>query len=353
MTNKYYFNTKDLLMIAILSCLGGVASTYVGYLASSFGSLTGIPMGGQLLSGLHVFWIVLAMAIVNKKGSGALAGIVKGFAEFVTGSHLGILVLPTSLLEGIFAEIGFWPFKKYRTISFIIAGGLGAWANLLVTNTLFNAFPGIQIFGTLSVFAFASGAIFAGYLGLGIVRVLTDAGMIKRPAEKKPSKIISIQGGISLVLVAFVLFLSLYYVLAVNSSVSSSNNTSYNYMDPIPGGTSVINITGAVASPKSFNITDYRPMFITISAENHHSPGREINYTGVPLNIVLKDAGIKADATKMDVIGSDQYTQTFDASTVLADNTYILVPENGEVDLVAKNTTSQMWVRSIVTIKVH
>lgn len=353
MANKYYFTTKDLLLTALLCCLGGVTSTYVGYIGSTLGSLTGIPMAGQLISGLHIFWIVLVLAVVDKKGSGALAGLLKGFVEFIAGSHLGVLVLPTSLLEGIFAEIGFWPFKKYRTIAYVIAGGLGSWANLLVTNTLFNAFPGIQLFGTLSVFSFLSGMIFAGYMGLGIVRILEGAGMTKKPEGSKPSKIFSLPGVISVILVAFVIFLAIHYFTAAQVSPAATNSSAYNYMDPIPGGSPVINITGAVSKPGSYDIPAYEPQFITIAAKNNHAPDRLINYTGVPLCIVLKDAGIMDNATRMDITASDNYEQTFDVKIIMEDGTYILVPENGEVDLVAKNTTSHLWVRSIMRIKIY
>ena len=222
MGNKYYFNTKDLLYIAILSCLGGVASTYVGYLGSTFGSLTGIPYGGQLLSGLHIFWIILIMAIVDKKGSGALAGLLKGFVEFISGSHLGVGVLLISLIEGIFAEIGFWPLKKYnRMAAFIIAGALGSWANIIINQLLYNRFGGnYYLLGTVSVFSLLSGAIFAGYMGFGIYRVLSDSGVIRKPEGAKKSGLISIPAIVTVVIIAFLAVLvGAYYV---NSSMPTA-----------------------------------------------------------------------------------------------------------------------------------
>ena len=338
-------------MIAILCCLGGITSTYVAYIASAFGSLTGIPMGGQMLSGLHVFWIILILAIVNKKGSGALAGVLKGFVEFITGGHLGILAIPTSFLEGVFAEIGFWPFKKYKTLSFVIAGGLGSWANILVTQTIFNSFPGLYMFGTFSVFAFASGMVFAGYMGLGIVRILTDAGVIKAPAGTKPSKLVSIPGAIAVALVAILAVVVAAYLLTAGQSAGSSSD---NGMARIAGGTQFINITGDVAKPGSFDIPGYKSDFITITAVNTHAGGNvAYNYTGVPLKIVLADAGINSNATSMDIIGSDGYTIQYSASDIMSKDDIVLVPENGEVDVISKGSTSNMWVRSIATINVH
>ena len=340
------------MLIAILCCLGGVTSTYIAYIASALGSLTGLPVGGQMLSGLHVFWLVMILAIVNKKGSGALAGLLKGFVEFVTGSHLGILALPTSFLEGIFAEIGFWPFKKYRTLSFIIAGGLGSWANILVTQTIFNSFPGIYMFGTFSLFSLVSGMVFGGYMTLGIVRILTDAGVIKKPADAKPSKLIGISGAVSIALVILLAIAAGVYI--TTPQTTSTNSTYVNGMEPIAGGTMYINVTGNVANPGTFYIPDYQSKFVTIAALNTHGSSNTVyNYTGVPLRVVLADAGISNNATSMDIVAADQYSIRYEVSNVLSKDTILLVPENGEVDVVAKDFTSNMWVRSITTITVH
>lgn len=353
MANKYYFSTKDLLLIALLCCLGGVTSTFIGYIGSSFGSLTGIPMGGQALAGLHVFWLILVMAIVDKKGSGSLAGLLKGFAEFITGSHLGILAIPTSFLEGILAEVAFWPLKKYnRTLAFVIAGGLGSWANILITQTLFSAFPGIYMFGSFSLFSFASGLVFGGYMSLGIYRVLIEAGIIKKPETVKQTR----SQAIISALVVLVLLAVLAATVAVYVTTPKVVSTSNNGMEPIAGGTFYINVTGNVAKPGSFYIPDYKPQFITFMAVNTH--GGEGNhhtysYTGVPFNVVLKDAGIYGNASRIDLIASDNYKITYTASDVMSRNNIILDPENGEVDIIAQNYTSNMWVRSIATVIVY
>ncbi|MDR3555387.1 MAG: ECF transporter S component, partial [Syntrophobacteraceae bacterium] len=92
--SKYYFGTKDLVTIAVLACMGAVASTYLGYIGHMLGSATGIPVLSQLFTGLHVFWVVLILALVNKKGSGVLCAVVDNLIQFLMGSHIGVLVLP-------------------------------------------------------------------------------------------------------------------------------------------------------------------------------------------------------------------------------------------------------------------
>jgi energy-coupling factor transport system substrate-specific component len=350
MANKYYFSTKDIVLIAILCCLGGLTSTYIGYIGSTFGSLTGIPMGGQALAGLHVFWIILIMAIVNKKCSGSLAGLLKGFVEFITGSHLGILAIPTSLLEGVFAEIGFWPFNKYsRTVAFVIAGGLGSWANVLVTQTIFNAFPGIYVFGSVSVFAFVSGLIFGGYMSMGIYRILIEAGVVKDAYKVKNMKAWTLISGAIVVILVGVLAITVAEYVTTPLAASTTDNG----MTPIAGGTFYINITGDVAKPGSYYIPGYSAQFITISAVNSMGGSdNTYNFTGVPFNIVLKDAGIYGNASAITLLAADKYQMTYTASDVMSQKSIILDPENGEVDIIAKGYASDMWVKSIKNVTV-
>lgn len=181
MAGKHYFTTRNLVTVALLGCLGAALSTYVGYMARAFGSAIGVPVGGQLFTGLHVFWVVLALALVDKKGAGLLAAVLDNTVQFLMGSHLGIFVLPVGLIEGIFAEMGYWPLKRLARIpAFMLAGGLSAWSNLLVVQTAFNTFPTRPLFLLVSTCAFVSGTVFAGLLPCAVIRILRNAGLIAR-----------------------------------------------------------------------------------------------------------------------------------------------------------------------------
>ena len=350
MTNKYYFSTKDLLLIAVLSALGGVASTYVGYVGSAFTSLTGIPMGGQLISGLHIFWIILVLAIVNKKGSGAATGLVKGFVEFITGSHLGIMVIATSLLEGIFAEIGFWPFKKYKTLSYLIAGGLGAWANILITQTVFNAFPGLYMFGVFSSFAFISGVVFAGLMGMGIVRVLADAGVVKAKDEKKPSMASRIPGAMAILLIAFVaLMFILHFIMPVQTTatVASSINNTTLQADHI-----IFTDESKAFGNKTYDLMEHTSDFINVTTADP-AAGNTVarNYTGLPL-VDLVNLQCPGGAPRfVDVIGKDGSVQTFNVPDVRTNKSILLVPNGTKFDIVAPGFPAKMWVKNVDKFK--
>lgn len=181
MAKKHYFSTKNLVTIALLGAVGAALSTYIGYLAKAVGSAVGLPFGGQMLTGLHVFWIILVLALVDKKGAGFLAAILDNAVQFLMGSHLGIFVLPVGLLEGAFAELGYWPLKRYsRVVSFLLAGGLSAWSNLLVVHFAFNMFGTKSLFRIVSICAFVSGTIFAGLLPYAVVKTLQRAGLMAK-----------------------------------------------------------------------------------------------------------------------------------------------------------------------------
>ena len=80
-TNKkrYYLSNRDLLVIAILSGIGGVMSTYVGYLGNLLNRIFGVPFGaGQFVSGLHIFWFILIAGLVRRPGAATAAGLLKG-----------------------------------------------------------------------------------------------------------------------------------------------------------------------------------------------------------------------------------------------------------------------------------
>lgn len=187
MAHKYYFSTRQLLIISLFSGLGAVLSTYVGYLGRTFGSMTGLPAGGQLFTGLHVFWVMLALSVVDKKGAGLLAAIFDNVLQFLMGSHLGILVLPVGLLEGIFAELGYWPLRKLsRIAALLVAGGLSSWSNLLVHQVAFNRFGNAYLFGIVSFCSLISGIVFGGLLAYYIHGILKKSGLIAnagKPAE--------------------------------------------------------------------------------------------------------------------------------------------------------------------------
>jgi energy-coupling factor transport system substrate-specific component len=345
MGTKYYFSTRDLLLIAILSALGGVSSTYVAYIATTLGHVTGIPFSGQLLSGIHVMWLVLIMALVDKKGSGAVAGVTKGFIEFITGSWHGISVIVLSAAEGVFAELGFWPFKKYRTVSYLLAGGLGAWANLLVQQALWNQFGTPDFFALVSVFAFFSGVILAGCLGLGIMNTLYVSSVVKKPVSQRSAKS-------NLPVIAIVLVLSVVAIAVAAHYLTASNATNDD------AGTSasltMFNVSGRVDHPQVFDLLSFKSQFVTELAGNNDKSGTSRNYTGISVWYVLSQAGVWDNGTRVEFVGTDGYKQSLSMADIKGHDNVLIAYDNGYCLLVVPQSPFfNVWVKKIYRINVH
>ncbi len=341
--NKYYYSTRDLLVIAVLAALGGVMSTYVGYLGNLVNHIMGVPYGaGQIVGGLHILWMVLIIAITGKKGAGAMGGLIKGFVEFVSGSRLGVFVILLSLIEGIFTEIGYWPFRKYKGLAYMIAGGLGSFANVLTFQIAYQAYDNIFLFGAVSLLSIISGVVFAGYFTGGIMDNLRDAGIVRRE-EKKEKKAwsFSLPKAFALVCLLLIAFSAIYYFALVQMRD-----------DPM-----TVTVTGSIAYDKDYHVPSLVSQYATINAkldgQYKHFPAQ--NYTGLPVSYLLKDAKVKGTATKIDVVGSDGYYQTFNLSEISDNDNLILTVEKDpeRLWLVAKGYAGGMWVDKVKAIRVY
>jgi ABC-type thiamin/hydroxymethylpyrimidine transport system permease subunit len=164
---------KSLAVLLLFSAVGGVNSVLVGYAGSLLSALTAssfvVP---QLLSGLHVFWLVLLALLVPTRGSATAAGALKGLVEASLFSHLGIFSFAVSLIEGAVVDLVFALLKKNSTFSVYVAGGLSSASNLLIVQLFF--LPSLPILVYVSVYfaAFLSGLLFGGYLTTKVLKVI-------------------------------------------------------------------------------------------------------------------------------------------------------------------------------------
>jgi len=66
---KSLLDLRQLVLVALLAAVGGVLSTYIGYLGNLTNRLFGVPFGaGQLIAGLHVLWLLLARILTSRFG---------------------------------------------------------------------------------------------------------------------------------------------------------------------------------------------------------------------------------------------------------------------------------------------
>lgn len=344
-TSSYYFKTRDLVTIGVLSALGGTLSTYIGYLGQLLNAAIGTPFGaGQFLSGLHVFWIILAAGIVRRPGTSTLTGLLKGFVEFFSGSTHGLVVVVVSLIQGLIVDAGLSATRHKDSLPlYTIVGGFATASNVLVFQLLFFSGAPVIFILLLVILAFCSGIIFAGYFGNATLTLLLSSNYIRisspserrtspppRPSRTSPYKI------------SAVVFLS---VLAIGASL---------YVvfvwRPIidPFGCEV---KGQVMHPYFFSYTGFANDEVTIEAELIGSvtyvPPR--NYTGIPLQVVIEYAGPVNSATTLQVIAWDGYSASFSLTSIHNDTGLILTIDDG-LRLVAANYPGEYWVEKVVSL---
>ncbi len=333
--NRYYFSTRDLLMMAALAALGGVASTYISTAGRLANSMVGAPGSMQWAAGLHVLWLILAVGLTGKQGAGTVTGLLKGAVELFTGNMHGLLVVLVDVVAGLLVDLGFLPLRdKDRLPAYLLAGGLASASNVFVFQ-LFAALPAdILSYGAMllaGAMAALSGLIFAGFLGHTLVATLRRAGVIKdreaRPMGRRSYSIFLV----CVALLAGVLTLYLRHALAGPPSVA---------------------IGGAVAAPYAYPDEHSELAQITAAGTLQETTAR---YTGVPLRTLIAAAQPAAASGKVLIQATDGYAFFVTLAEVQSNDSLLLVPQGRGEDVTYNITgaeSSKAWVRGVVSLTV-
>jgi energy-coupling factor transport system substrate-specific component len=340
--------------MAILCSLGGALSTFVGYLGNMINLALGVPFGaGQFMAGLHVFWLVLVRVLVPKKGAGTIAGFLKGYAEFFTGSTHGTVIIIVSLIQGIIIDlagmVGGNPRNTNiasRSVWWLFAGAASA-SNVIVFQIFYFAGAPWLYIAVITLLAFCSGIIFAGYFAWETLEFIKETGVITttfgslRPQPSpQPKKRVMIR---NLPAIAFVLFLSIgsiYYTVAVAKT----------FVDPY-----ACEVTGLVEQPFTYHPSDFVDEEVTIEAElqgayTHIPP---TNYTGVLVRTILEQAVPLSEASGLQVRARDGYTINFDLARVMTDERFLLTETDDGLWLIAADYDGSLWVKQITTLEIY
>lgn len=334
------FTTRDLVTIAVLSALGGVLSTYVGYLGNLVNRALGTPFGaGQFMAGLHVFWIVIAYGIIKKPGSATAVGLLKGVVELLTGSTHGLVIVAVSLVQGAIYDGGMLLAKDKESLTpSYLSAGLSAASNVVVFYLLYlRAVPSLLILMLIAL-AFASGIIFGGYFGRSTLDHMIRGGVVHGRKKVRGSKITPSQV-VTLVFVSAFIVGGAYY---------------YGFVYQLPPEEGGCEITGMVEAPFVYVAGDYVNQEVTVYTELNgsytHLEGR--NYTGVPLAVLLAEASPQQEASQVEVRAVDGYTAPFPLDDALASQRIILIEEAGGLRLVAADYDGSYWVQNVIEVRV-
>jgi len=344
--------TKDIVTIAILSSLGGALSTFVGYLGNLINLALGIPFGaGQFMAGLHVFWIVLMRILVTKTGSGTAGGLLKGFVEMSTGSTHGLVIVIVSLIQGLIVDIGAAIAGDAANaeipsrLVWWICAGIASGSNVLVFQLFYFTGAPILYILVITLLAFCSGVIFAGYFAWETYDFLGDAGVIhSKSKEDTPhthsKRDIVYRNLPALVFLALLTVGSLYYTTTV----------ARNFSDPY-----TCDVQGLVDQPYIYRQADFPGQEVTIEAEligayTHLPPA---NYTGILVSTIIQHASPNPDANNLRVRARDGYTVTFDLDDVMSDARFLLAESDDGLWLIAGNYDGSLWVRQVTILEVY
>jgi energy-coupling factor transport system substrate-specific component len=344
--------TRDIVTIAILGSLGGALSTFVGYLGNLVNLSLGIPFGaGQFMAGLHVFWIVLMRVLVPKTGIGTAGGLLKGLVEMFTGSTHGIVVVIVSLIQGVVIDVGAavgGDVKDAGTPSRIlwwVSAGIASGSNVLVFQLFYFTGAPLLYISVITILAFCSGVIFAGYFAWETFDFLRDTGLVPSQVAGTDSPILSKRDTIyrnipAIIFLTLLTIGSLYYTATIARTFS----------DPYS-----CDVQGLVDNPYVYYQTDFAGQEVTIEAELigayiHFPPA---NYTGILVSTILENANPASEATNLIVRARDGYSITFGLDDVMNDDRMLLTESDDGLWLIAGDYDGSMWVRQVSILEVY
>jgi ABC-type thiamin/hydroxymethylpyrimidine transport system permease subunit len=340
-------SSRDLLIVAVLSGIGGVMSTYVGYLGNLLNRVFGVPFGaGQFVSGLHVFWIILAAGIVRRPGAATATGLLKGVVELLTGSTHGLVIVLVSLVQGLLVDLVLLLLRRHNLWSYALAGGVAAASNVFVFQILYFSGAPLAYILFISGLAFISGILFAGFFGRNVLEVIAEARPF-RMGVAVPGPPAAARGGKAP-------SLKLNFVITGLLVLALSAGAVYYFaviFDP-PWKGPGFSVEGAVERAGTFQLSHFSSHETTITAELigqvTYVPPRE--YTGIPVKAILAESRPQPGATTLSVLASDGYQADFPLEDVLGDGEMVLILEDGNLRLIAGNYPGGHWVKLVTRL---
>ena len=157
------FTLKELIVMAMLAVMGMVLKPFLSPLFNVLTDFIRIP-GGSAVAGISELFLVAAAALIGKKGTALLTGLLQGLISLTTGisAAAGILVLVTYSLPGLAVDlVMLWSVfdripKKSRMM---LAGGAGVLTGAAATNILYFRLPVIPfiLFYAVGILSGAAG----------------------------------------------------------------------------------------------------------------------------------------------------------------------------------------------------
>jgi len=335
-------SVRDIVLVALLAAIGGVLSTYIGYIGNLINRLFGVPFGaGQLIAGLHVIWPILARLLIGRFGSATLTGTIKGLVEFLSGGTHGVVIVLISFVEGLLIDVGMQISRRVSLLVTLVVGAVASASNVFLFQAIYLSNVSIWFILVMAGLAFASGGFFGGYLAWDLRRMLIAARLVgARTADDRPRARSWIAHVVTSLVVLALLAGGAYYYIEV--------------FDPFSDPASA-EIRGEVAEPYTLRYSEWTDRETTINTEMQGSVTYipPADYTGVPLQLVLTEAQPTTNASTVRVVAGDGYEASFDLQAVLANERIVLTLEDDALRLVAAGYDGSHWVRQVSRIVIE
>jgi len=341
-TRRHALDVRELVLVALLAAVGGVLSTYVGYIGNLINRLFGVPFGaGQLIAGLHIVWPLLARSLIPRFGSGTLTGVVKGTIEFLAGGTHGVVVVLVSLIEGVLIDVGMGTTRRPNLWVTMLAGAVASASNVFVFQAIYFSGVSLPFVLLMAGLSFVSGAFFGGYLSWDLRRLLESTRLVSVP-ERERELARRVRWGrhiVSLVTVGLILGGAVYFFTEVYDPFASPDEAT---------------IEGTVEQPTAFRYGEWDGRIVTITAELRGSMSYVAPqaYTGVLLADILEPVRPTVEARSVRVIADDGYEATFALDAVEASDMILLTLDDGRLRLIAAGYDGSYWVRRVTRIVV-
>ena len=177
------YTTRDILIIAVLAAIGGVANIFIAQgfvLVASFG-----PYGSAIWCSLFFVVPIVAAVTVRKPGVATITHLLAGFIQLLAGSPIGVVTLYSAFVEGLAADLALmvWKYKKFGLLQQVVAGLVQPIGGFFITYFFFS-------FGSLGIGAFIIyilvsllGGVIGGLIAYAINKGLEASGLSIKSAE--------------------------------------------------------------------------------------------------------------------------------------------------------------------------
>ena len=329
---RYYFSTRDLLIMAALAGLGGVASTAINALGDVMQAALGFAGTTQWAAGLHVTFLLLVVGLTNKGGSATVAGLIKGGVELLSGNTHGVIILVIDLAAGLVIDLALLPWRrKDSRWAYMLAGGLASASNVFVFQLFASAPEDVLAFvwGIAGV-AFVSGALLGGLLAHALLGLLRRSGL----ARKQPYVVMPRW--------TYPAFLGVACLLALGGGYTLSQALA---------GPPTVAVLGDVAAPYSYQVgmASLEPVSLELELQ-----GMVRQVTGVPLRQIVAQAQPQPSAAAVLVSASDGYS-FFITLREVEDNPNLVLANRGQGKEaryeIAGAVNPKAWVRNVTEIR--